>query len=458
MQKNEILTGIVTSLGYNGEGIIKEGEYTVFVPFTLVGEKVIYKVLKVHKNLVYGKLQEVLTPSQYRTRENCGVYTKCGGCQLQHLIYTKQLKFKSEMVEECFKKIAGIDIKVPLTVKSDLEYNYRNKLQLPVRRDKNGVQIGFYALNSHRIVEVDNCPLHPNWSSKIITAFKEYITKVNEFCYNEEDNKGSLRHIVVREIKDELIITAVVFNKLKNTDTLLEILKTYFKHFSLYINENKQNNNVILGDKFTLIHGKGYIKTCSGGINFNVGPESFLQINSSVKTKLYNDIKRLAQGEDTTIIDAYSGVGQLTAQLAKRCNFAYGIEIIQEAVNSANDLALKNDLSHKTKAICGKVEDVLPNLLKEINTNLTVVVDPPRKGVDKQTLKAILNSGANKIIYCSCSPQTLARDVGILLGKVDENGKILKETNSLYQITYIQPYDMFPQTKHVESVVCLTKK
>jgi len=458
MQKNEILTGVVTSIGYNGEGIIKENEYTVFVPFCITGEKVKYKILKVQKKLAYGKLIEVLTPSQYRVREICPVYTKCGGCQLQHLHYSKQLKLKSQIVKDCFKKICGVDISVPLTIKSDIDYGYRNKLQLPVRMVNNEVKIGFYATNSHRIIEIDDCPLHPSWAEKIITCFKEYISTCKIVCYNEEENCGSLRHIVVREIKGELLIVAVTFKPLKDIHILQEILQKYFKNFSLFINENLQNNNVILGEKFTLIYGKGYIKTTSLGISYNIGPESFVQVNSPVKTKLYNDIKRLAQGEDSTVIDAYSGVGLLTAQLAKNVKRAYGIEIIKEAVDSANQLAEKNNLTDKMTSFCGKVEDILPDLIKNINGKLKIVIDPPRKGVDRNTLNVIKESGADSIIYCSCSPQTLARDIGYLLGTLDESGKIIKNFSTEYEISYVQPYDMFPQTKHVETLVCLTKK
>jgi len=459
MQKNEIYVGEVVAYGYNGEGIIKAEQITVFVPFCIVGEVVKYKILKVKNNIAYGKIVEIVNKSCFRQNPPCTVFTKCGGCQLQHLNYEKQLELKSNLVKDCFKKIAGLTVEVLPTIASPKIYEYRNKLQLPIRREGNFTQIGFYANNSHRVVEISSCPLHEDWAEKIISSIKKYIETANILCYNEIDNKGSLRHVVVRKVNNEFIIILVTAQKLVKTDILLDILKDNFTNFSLYINENKQNNNVILGDKFTLIYGKGFITDNCFGIEYDIGAESFLQINNEVKTKLYKDIKSLVGNDQNTfVIDAYSGVGLLTAIIAKDVKKTYGVEIISEAVESANKLAIRNNLEEKMTSYCGSCEDILPNLIKSLSGKVKIVVDPPRKGVDKNSLLAMRDSCAQEIIYCSCSPQTLARDIGILLGTIDDNGRIIENDNPKYQIKSIQPYDMFPNTKHVESVVCLKRQ
>lgn len=444
MKKNEIYEGVVTDIGCNGEGILKKDEYIIFIPFTLPGEKVQYKVLKVQKNIVYGKLLDVLTPAEFRERPLCEVYTKCGGCQYQHLRYYKQLKQKTITVKNCLRKIANVDVEVPLTIKSDLSYGYRNKLQLPIRRVDNFVKIGFFAQNSHRVVEINTCPLHGEWSTQIILALKEYINKCNVFCYSDEDKKGSLRHVVVREVNGKFLITLVTKENLSNLNVFVEALKKYFKNFSLFVNYNYSDTNVILGKEFSLIYGEEFIEDTIYGIRYKVGPESFIQVNNNVKTKLYNEIKKLVGDEQTTVIDAYSGVGLLTAIIAKNAKKAIGVEIVKEAVDCAEKLAKENGLSDKMKSICGDCKEILPDIIKNLNDKFTIILDPPRKGVDKELLEVIKQGKPEKIIYCSCSPQTLARDINILL------------EGSSYKITYFQPYDMFPQTKQIETLCVLT--
>lgn len=459
MQKNDELIGKVISYGYNGEGIIKEEQITVFVPFCIVGEIIKYKVLKVQKNIAYGKIIEIIQSSPDRILPKCQIFTKCGGCQLQHLKYSEQLKLKEQLVADCFKKIAGLDVKIKPTIASDKIFGYRNKLQLPIRRENGENQIGFYAPNSHRIIQTSECVLHEDWAQKIISSIKYYIEKANIVCYNEIDKKGSLRHLVVRKVKNSFIIVLVTATNLKNCEIFIDKVKEELGDVSVYINYNKNNNNVILGDKFSLIYGKGFITDNSLGIEYDVGPESFVQINEDIKNKLYLDIKNfIGDDEQTTVIDAYSGVGLLTAIMAKGAKRAYGVEIIAEAVQSANNLAKRNGLEGKMSSICASCEDVLPDLIKNTKGNVKIVVDPPRKGVDINSLKAMRESTASQIIYCSCSPQSLARDIGILLGTVDEQGRITKNATPKYEIASVQPYDMFPNTKHVESVVCLTRR
>ncbi len=466
MRKNDELIGNVSAIGSNMEGIVRIDDFVCFVPFALLGEKIKFKVLKTTKNIAFCKLLEVLTPAEQRVRPRCRVYGKCGGCQLQHLRYKDQLKLKTSTVKDCLKKIAGIDFEVAPCVKSDLEYEYRNKLQLPIRKDNGEIKIGFFAQNSHRIVEVSECSIQNSWCSDIISAIKEFVTKYNISCYDEFKGQGLLRHVVVRKVDFGLMITLVVNGKsLPHTNELIAILSLKFKKFSLFINENLEKSNVILGDKFTLLFGDESYQIEEFGIKYPVNVQSFMQVNNYVKSKLYSSvINSVFADENTVVIDAYSGAGLMTAMLGKNAKKAYGIEIIKEAVDAGNELAKQNGLSHKVENICAPCEEELPKLINKIkceSSKISVVLDPPRKGCDKKVIDAILSARPDKVVYVSCSPQTLARDLGLLTGTLYYDGNELKKSTEIigvYKIEKVQPYDMFPQTKHVESVVCLSRK
>lgn len=465
MLKNQEFIGVVSRLGSNGEGIIKEGNYTVFVPYALPEEKIKYKVLKVKNNIAFGKVLEVYTPAEERVRPACPVYEKCGGCQLQHLKYKLQLNLKTKIVKDCFSKIAFIDIKVPTTERSELEFGYRNKLQLPVRAENFGCEIGFFASGSHRIVPINGCPIHPEWCTKIIKAVKKYV-KLNDISvYSDKVGDGLLKHVVVRSVEGRMLITFVINGDvLPHVNELIETLKEYFSEFSLFVNINKLGNNVIFGEKFVCLFGKDKVMTNDCGIKYEIGPQSFVQVNDNVKRRIYQEaVKHAEIDANTVVIDAYSGAGMLTAIFAQRAKKAIGIEIVKEAVDSAESLRFLNGLENKMENICAPCEDVLPDVLKrerENGSRCILVLDPPRQGVDEKLLEIIKESKPEKVIYISCSPQTLARDVGLLtdtLTRVD--GELLKneEPKPIYEITSIKPYDMFPQTKHVETLVVLSQ-
>ena len=466
MKKNEILKGTISSIGYNGEGIVKSECGTVcFVPFALLNEEVSFKVLKTNKNIAYCKLEKVLSSSKDRTEPLCPVFKKCGGCQLQHASYKEQLRIKSNIIKDCFYKIAGINVNVEPAVTSDNEYGYRNKIQFPIRNTKNGNVVGFFAENSHRIVEVDSCPIQIDGTKDLIYCFKKFILDSGISCYNEETKKGLLRHVVARNIGNAISIIVVVNGKvLKHQETLIEILKSKFSEFSLFANENTSDSNVILGSKYTKIYGSDYYFSEDFGIKYPVMCQSFMQVNNSVKQKLYSAVLNNAcLNENAVVIDAYSGAGVMTAMLAKKANKAIGIEIVKEAVESANLLAKENGLEDKMTNICAPCEEVLPDVISKESlesSEVVVVLDPPRKGCDTNVLNAILKEKPMRVIYVSCSPQTLARDIGILTNRLVYSGNQLvkNEGESIYKIESVTPYDMFPQTKHVETLVCLTLK
>ena len=467
MIKNEERIGTVVAMGMNGEGVLKEDGVVVFVPLAMTGEKIKYKVLKVARGYAYGKVLEVLTPAEDRVRPKCPVFGKCGGCQLQHVRYPLQLKIKEEKIANCFKKIAFCEVDVKPAVRGDDEYGYRNKLQLPVSVDKFGkTVIGFYAENSHRVVPVTDCPINAVWTKDIIAAFSEYFDSTGVCGYNEETKSGIVREITVKDVKGKLIITVVATtDKLPFTERLLEILHTNIKYaFSLYLNVNNNDTNVIFGEKFILLHGNADYSADMLGIKYKVGVQSFTQVNDCVCAKLYSMVNALADAdENTVIIDAYSGAGLMTALLSKRAKKAIGIEIVPEAVKLANELASQNDLSEKIRNYQGKCEDILPDIIKrekEEDNKIVVVLDPPRKGCELKVIDALKASGADKIIYVSCKPSTLARDVGLIVGTLEHDGATIKKAENVisdYKIESVRPLDMFAQTKHVETVCLLVK-
>ncbi len=467
MEKNEELVGVVSGIGSNGEGIIKQNGTVVFVPFTLIGEKVRYKVLKVTSKCSYGKVIEVLTPAEIRVRAKCPVFGKCGGCQLQHIKYLNQLKIKEENISTAFKKIANLDIKVKPTIKGDDQFRYRNKLQLPVVNSLRGTEIGFYAENSHRVIPIDDCIINAPWTENVIKAFKRYIKECNVVGYNEQEGSGDIREITVKDVKGNLIVTVVTpIKKLKCADKLIEILKQDLKYnFSLYQNVNAKMTNVIFGEEFILHYGAPDYTAEMLGLKYKIGVQSFMQVNNSVCAKLYSTVRELVGAdENTVVIDAYSGAGLMTALLAKNAKKAIGIEIIPEAVSCANELASLNGLNEKVVNYQGKCEEIMPDIIareKAQNASVCVVLDPPRKGCDIKVLNAIKNSNIDKVVYVSCIPSTLARDVGILTGAlkvVDGELKKVEADEYDYNITYVRPFDMFAQTKHVETLVVLQRK
>lgn len=465
MKKNDVAVGTVSSIGCNYEGIIKTDGTVCFVPFSLVGEKVEYKVLKVNKNIAYAKLNEVLTPADERVRPVCKYFKKCGGCKLQHVKYREQLKLKAAQVKDCFRKIAGMTVDVLPAQKSINEYNYRNKLQLPVRNVDGVTKIGFFAENSHRLIEVDGCAIQQEWAGKIISVFKDFIAKYKIQGYSEERGDGTLRHIVVRNVQNTLLIVAVVNGAdLPYSRELIDLLRLNFKKFSFFLSTNTSDGNVVMGDGVRLLYGVDKVTSEESGVKYSIGPLSFMQVNDSVKSKLYQDVvKSLNLTENSVVIDAFSGAGLLTAIIAQTAKKAIGIEIVKEAVESADELKKLNGLSEKMENVLGACEDVLPEIISRnglTGGDFSLVLDPPRKGVDPKVLFSVLSALPQTIVYVSCSPQTLARDVGILTGALYYDGAELKKAENYtpkYTIAKIQPYDMFPQTKHVETLCVLTK-
>lgn len=465
MKKNDIFIATIDGSGAEGEGIAHFNDTTCFVPFSICGEKCEIKALKVKKNIAFCKLLNVLEKSSQRQTPACKVFGKCGGCQLQHLSYEEQLKFKRKRVSDCFRKIARTEVEVDSVVPSGKIYKYRNKLQLPLREEDGVRKIGFFRGNTHSVVDIEECPLHDDFCSAIIAIVRNWAETENVSFYNENNKTGLLKHLVVRSVGDDYLITLVAKDRrINGVNRLIEALSAKFQRFSLLLNVNEFDNNVVLSDKFVVLYGKDKIEVNENGIRYYIGAYSFMQVNEGQKQTLYNDVIACCSlDKETTVVDSYSGAGVLTAMLSAHAKKAYGVEIVAEAVESAKELAELNGITNMYP-ILGDCATELPKILQsdEIkNQKVVLVLDPPRKGVDSKILTSVLKTLPDRVVYISCNPQTLARDVGILTDKLVYVGEELKNNpapSPKYVIDSIKPYDMFPQTKHVETLVVLSKK
>ena len=442
-KKNDEFIVTIDRLGDNGEGIAVVDGIVVFIPFALPGEEVLVHIINDKHTFLVGKVVEILKPSKDRVNPKCPYFKKCGGCELQHMPYDMQLKFKKNMVENSLKKYAKIETKVLDTVPSDKEFRYRNKFAFPVQDENGEVKIGMYQQNSHRIIQIEDCMLQSERAKVIVKLFKEFMEKEKLTAYNEQTKKGLIKHIVVREEKDAFILTVVVTDKKFNKfDSLINLLKTQFSEFGIIKNVNNLNNNVIFGNFDENVYGLENLKMNDFGVNYEINNRSFLQVNGYIKNLIYQKIIDTV-GKQNNIIDAYSGVGLLSSILAKNANNVIGVEIIKNATENANKLKNVNNL-HNLTNINGDCAKEIPRLSKELNGDFAVVVDPPRKGLDKAVVDAMLEAKPKQIVYLSCNPATLARDLSYLKEK--------------YDIEFVQPWDMFPQTANVETLVSLRLK
>ncbi len=445
----------IVDIGFNGEGIAKLNDKTVFVENVLVGEKVNAIVTKVKKNLVFAKVFKILVPSPIRRTPPCAVFYKCGGCDIQHIEYDEQLKIKEKEVYNTLKKqLSDIPFKVEAIVRSASELGYRNKAQLPIGFENGKVVVGFYEKNSNDIVKITRCPLHEEWLDQIINAFLKFANECKISVYDKNTGSGLLRHLVCRKVNNEVSIVVVINGTvLPYYEKFIELLNNHLPlNFSLFMSVNTTNTNVILGDSggFKLLKGNDRIITNVLGLTVSISPLSFFQINDYIAKKIYDAVIDEVAGQNNVVIDAYSGAGLLTALMGKVAFKSFGIEIVKEAIDDANNLVKENGLNN-IKNICGDVKNILPSLVKQCkqaykDKNIIIILDPPRKGCDEEVLKTVLKADCNKIIYISCNPATLARDLALLT------------KDNLYEISLIRPYDMFPQTRHVETLVCMKRK
>lgn len=452
--KNEEYILDIVSQGYEGEGVAKIDSYPIFIEGALKGEKVKVKIVKVNKNFAYGKLLEVIEKSEGRVEPKCKYFKKCGGCKLQHMNYETQLDFKWERVKDCIKKIGGLSedlVEYPIGMEEN-PYKYRNKVQLPIGMDKSKPVLGFYAPRSHDIIDIEECLIQEEDANKISKITREWIEEFNimpAFVDGKFNKKGLLRHVMIRKgfKTGEVMVVIVATRKdLKHIDELIKKLEFHVEGLkSVVLCVNAKDTNVILTPECYTLWGEDYIQDYIGDFKFNISPLSFFQVNPMQTEVLYNKALEYAEltGKET-VFDAYCGTGSITLFLSQKAKKVYGVEIVEPAIINARENAKMNNVSN-TEFFVGKSEEVIPKLIKEGVKADVIVVDPPRKGCDIKLLKAIGETKPERVVYVSCDPSTLARDLKIL----DELG---------YKTEKVQPVDMFPQTAHIENVAKLVRK
>ena len=439
MKKNEEYEVEIIDTGFKGEGIAKIDGIAVFVPNVLKGEKAKIKILKVTSKCAYGKLIELIKCSINRQECDCETYSKCGGCSLRHIKYEETLKMKKQAVETTLYKMLKKEINVKDTIGMENPYYYRNKLQYPVGISQNGDWVmGVFLERTHTIIPTKECKIQNEISQKIANEIFENTKTLNITPYNEKDLTGILRHIIIRiGLKtDEIMVTLVVNkNEIPNQEILIKnITEKYPQIKTIAKNINKKNTNVILGEKTEIIYGEGYIYDYLGEFKFKISPMSFYQVNPSQTYKLYSKAIEYANltGKET-IFDLYCGIGTIGIFASKNVKKLYGIETIEQAIEDAKENAKINNVQN-AEFFAGDVEKILPELIKTRNLKADVIfIDPPRKGCDEVAIKTILEVEPERIVYISCNPATLARD--------------LKELEEKYDIIEATPVDMFGFTR-----------
>ncbi|HBP43347.1 MAG TPA: 23S rRNA (uracil(1939)-C(5))-methyltransferase RlmD [Clostridiales bacterium] len=437
--KNMDLEVTIIDMGINGEGIAKHDGAVIFVPFALKDEVVKIHIIYAKSHYYVGKILEILKPSPFRVKPICPYFQKCGGCDLQHLDNAKILEFKTDLVKNSLRNIAKINADGVVHNCIGLnEYYYRNKFAFPIGQHDNEKFVGMYKENSHNIIRIDNCYIQADWSKKVIDIFNHFLNTTNNSVYEESTRTGLIKHLVCRMENNQLLVCVVINGKqLNDMQVLINYLSQEFENFGLMVNHNTLNNNVILTNNYTHIYGIKTISISSHNINYEVSLNSFMQVNTPIADAIYSKVQELVSGE--TVVNAFSGAGLLSAYIAKTAKQVYGIEIVESSHNDAEKLKVNNSIINLTN-ILGDVAKELP----KINHFDCIVLDPPRKGCSRIVLDTILNVAPEKIIYVSCDPATLSRDIGILKDK--------------YQLEFAQPYDMFPKTRHTETLAYLTKK
>ena len=450
VKKNEEYIVDIIDNGFEGEGIAKINNFTIFIPNSIKGEKVKILIVKVLSSHAFGKVIEIIQKSEHRIESDCKTYKRCGGCSLRHIQYAKTLNMKRNAVQSLVNKTLQTKIKVEETLGMENPYHYRNKAQYPVGIDKEGKPvIGVFANRTHEIIPIEKCLIQDEQTEEIAKYIVNYIAENHISIYNENTRKGLVRHIVTKigkKTNEIMVVIVINGNEIPNEKKFVETLASKFPKIKTIIkNINEKNTNVILGEKNITMYGKGYIEDKLGELTFKISPLSFYQVNPVQAEKLYTiGVESANITKKDVVFDLYCGIGTISLFMAKYAKKVYGIEIVKQAVEDAAQNAKMNSIEN-AEFIAGDVEEVLDDLInnKKIIPDI-VMVDPPRRGLDKTSIQNILKIKPKKLVYISCNPATLVRD--------------LKELEESYEINSIKPVDMFPFTSSVECVAVLCLK
>ena len=444
---NDKLQLNIIDVNYEGLGVAKHEDKIVFVEGAITSEVVIAKVDYIHKNYIRAHVDSIIEKSVDRCDKMCSSYPRCGGCQIMHIKYQEGLKYKKKAFMDTLRRIGHIEYDVKNIIGMNNPNGYRNKIQMPLALSKknNELILGYYAKGTHNIIPFKECYLQSDNVSNLLEYVYNLLKINNVSAYDENTKKGCLRHILVREnYKNELMLVFITHeNRINNLYEIINsIVKVNPKVISIIQNINDKGTNVILGDRSKVLYGKDEIEDKIGDILYKISHKSFFQVNRTQALNLYNKVLDYIGDGNSKVIDAYCGVGSISLMLATKCDFVYGIEVVKEAIDDAISNAKLNNLNN-TKFIVGYVEEEIFSILENEKID-AVVIDPPRKGIDPKVIEALNKSGIERIVYVSCNPATLARDLELL--------------SECYNIDDITLVDMFCYTNGLESVVKLNRK
>ena len=458
IEKGQIQELTIEDMSNEGQGIGKVEGMAVFVDNTIIGDVVKAELTKLKKNYAFGRLTEIIEPSPYRIDPSCQYSQNCGGCSLQTMEYGKQLELKKKMIEDKLIRIGGIEKPmVHDTIGMENPWRYRNKAQFPI----GGSSIGFYRAKSHQVINCEECLIQSEPAEKLAQALRDYMKSDNISAYDEETGKGLLRHLIVKTAfgTGEVMAILVINGKgLPNGEKLVYLMEdaideiapnpetgVEFSLESVVLNINKKKNSEIMGETCVNLAGKPNITEKVGDLSFEISPTSFYQVNPIQMVSLYDKaLEYSALTGEETVLDLYCGVGTIGLYCASKAKKVIGIESVRGAVLDANRNAVINGIVN-AEFVHGRAEEELPVLVEEGVKADVVILDPPRSGCDPVLLEAVVSAAPSRIVYVSCDPATLARDIKILEG----NG---------YKFVEAQPVDMFPMTTHVETCVLLSHK
>lgn len=449
VKKNEVYKIEIGGMTHEGQGVGRIDNFTVFVDGPIKGEEVEIKIIKINKKYAIGKLLNVIKASPDRVEPVCKVFNRCGGCSLQHMSAQATLKFKTDLVTDNIRRIGKLkDVVVHDTIGMEKPFNFRNKAQYPVGKSKDGVVVGFYAKKSHDIVDSPMCMIQHSVSDKAKLIVKRFLEDERISVYDEVTGKGLVRRVVTRLgfNTGELMVVLVLNGKsLPNQGKLVNLLTEEIPEIkSIVLNVNTANTNIILGSRNIVIFGEETITDCIGKYKFKISPLSFFQVNPVQTEVLYNKVLEYADltGEEM-VFDLYCGIGTISLFLSEKAKKVYGVEVVEEAIRDAKENAKLNGVDN-VEFLVGEAERIIPDMYQKGVRADVVVVDPPRKGCDEVLLDTLVNMSPERIVYVSCNPATLARDLAFLA----ERG---------FEVVEVQPVDMFPWSSHVECVVLMSR-
>ena len=446
-KKNTVHSLDITGYTAEGMGVARLEGRVVFVPFTIAGERWKVRLEKVNKSVAWGRGVELLRSSPERIEPGCPLFGRCGGCQYRHMTYDEELRAKGQRVADALERVGGVKLNLPPVLGAEEPDRYRNKVQFPVREERDGLAVGYYRGRSHHVLDVADCRLQPEAVTALRRAFKDWMEQFQISAYDEESGTGLIRHLYVRTNRAGEALCCVVANgeKLPHAAELADQLRRAVPSLAgLVLNINRKDTNVILGPEYRTLWGRDWLEEELRGMTFRLSVPSFFQINRAQTERLYAlalEFAGLSGGE--TVLDLYCGIGTISLALARQAGQVIGAEIVPQAIEDAQDNAARNGVEN-VRFLCGDAGEAAARLAEEGVRPQVICVDPPRKGLQPEVPAILAGMAPERIVYVSCDPATLARDV-----------KRLGELG--YRAVQAQGVDLFPRTAHVETVVLLSK-